>query len=312
MNILFVAKHGSGDNDDEGAVTYALRQLGHRVTTVHEMRKHRDANQTSVLQNSGSFEFCLFFKWPVVSEIAALKCPAAFWYFDMVRSVEDDPSLKARSDSRVRWMTDVLPLPNVVAGFCTDGDWVETGCPQSQSGKLVHLMQGADERFIGPGVTSGPITDILFTGMKHHGRKRADHIDHLQKRWGSRFVHAGEGGPKRRVHGRELADMLCSAKVIVAPDGPCTDRYWSNRVYLTTGFGAFLVHPRCAGLERQYSDRELVMYSDRYELDEIIEYALGHPDWRATKAANGLRATTTRHLYRHRCEELVRVMKERI
>lgn len=307
MKILYVAKHGSGDNDDEGAIGYALEQLGHEVTRVHEIRKHR----TEPLRDTGRFDFCLFHKWATVSEIAELRCPAAFWYFDMIRPIDGDVTLAARSESRVRWMTDVLALPNVVAGFCTDGDWVDWGNDRAVmwKGKLRWLMQGADERYVGFGTPdpdySGP--EILFTGMINHGKRRADHVAHLRERYGDRFGVLGDGGPKYRRHGRALADVFASTSVVVAPDGPNTDRYWSNRVYLSLGLGAYLLHPRCEGLLSHYRPEELTYYDSWAHLDHLIDYALGLPsEFRRMTAKRGLERTRESNLYRHRCEELIR------
>lgn len=318
MEILFVAKHDSGDNDDEGAVAFALRKLGHDVTLVHELRRHRTRDQADALARSRDFDFCLFFKWGTVSEIAALECPAAFWFFDMVRSVSNDPSLLSRSESRIRWMYDVVP--HVVAGFCTDGDWVRTmnrdpSSPAWIEDKLVHLAQGADERVTGFGVGDSRYCerfDVLFTGMKHHGRDRAAHVDHLQVTWGKRFTMLGDGGPRRRLHGRQLADLFAATKVVVAPNGPNTDSYWSNRVYLTLGFGGFLLHPYCEKLLQHYTHDQLVTYRSVEECDELIDFYLRHPDDRFEMQTKGYARTILDHTYWRRCAELVSVVKERI
>lgn len=175
-------------------------------------------------------------------------------------------------------MRDVLAIPRVVAGFCTDGDWVVED--RGRTGKLRWLMQGADERTLGFGT---PIPDyagaeILFTGMINHGRRRAEHVAHLQARYGDRFAVMGDGGPKYRRHGRELADVFASCKVVVAPDGPNTARYWSNRVYLTLGLGGYLLHPRCEGLQEHYLASELTTYKDWAHLDYLIDRAIQLPE----------------------------------
>lgn len=316
MRILFVAKHDSGDNDDEGAVAHALTALGHDVVKVHELRKHRKPGDEDLLR-ARDYDFCLFFKWGTVSEIQQVAVPRAFWFFDMVRPVDGDPTLSARSAHRVQWMNDVMEY--CTTGFCTDGDWVDhwNNDPRSRrQGKLYHLMQGADERYIGFGTPipgyDGP--EILFTGMINHGQKRAAHVAHLKDRYGSRFGVLGDGGPRHRKHGRALADLFASVKIVVAPDGPNTDLYWSNRVYLTTGLGGFLLHPYCAGLEQQYSPNDLRYYHSPDDLDHLIDFFLQEdgPDGRLAWAKKGYEATISKSLYRHRCEVLIDVMKERL
>lgn len=314
MKILFLARHDSGDNDDEGAIAFALRQLGHEVVCVHEKRAHRTHHLPDV-----DADLCLFLKHEVVSEIQLIsrKMPVVYWHFDMIRSVDHDPTLEARSQCRVRWCGDVLP--HCLLGFHTDGDWVEAD--EHKTGKLRWLMQGADERVAGfgkfnPGLfwpnVGEPYPDILFTGMINHGRKRAEHVAHLRERWGGRFAVMGDGGPKWRKHGRELADVFASVKIVVAPDGPSTDHYWSNRVYLTLGLGGFLLHPACDGLHQTYSPFELQTYQDRQHLDLLIEYYL-NPDNELRRQAlrlEGYRATMERHTYRHRVQRLLEMVKE--
>lgn len=311
MRILFVAKHDSGDNDDEGAVGHALTALGHDVVKVHELRKHRKPGDEDRLRAT-DYDFCLFFKWGTVSEIREVRVPRAFWFFDMVRPVDGDPTLSARSAHRVQWMNEVIPL--CVAGFCTDGDWIES-CNRVLKSPLVHLMQGADERYVGFGT---PIpgydgAEILFTGMINHGQKRAAHVAHLKERYGDRFGVLGDGGPRHRKHGRALADLFASVKIVVAPDGPNTDLYWSNRVYLTTGLGGFLLHPYCKGLTEQYEEgEELLFYKDQDDLDRLIDEYCVMADGREWMRKTGFNATVHRNLYRHRCAVLIDVMKERL
>lgn len=315
MKILYVAKHGPNDNQDEDAISHALRELGHVVVCVQEKRRNRDRPLMDVVRNESRFDFMLFHKWDVVSEIAEVSqiIPSCFWYFDMVRPVDDDPTLSARSETRVQWMRDVLAIPRVVAGFCTDGDWVVED--RFRTGKLRWLMQGADERTLGFGT---PIPDyagaeILFTGMINHGRRRAEHVAHLQTRYGDRFAVMGDGGPKYRKHGRYLADVFASCKVVVAPDGPNTARYWSNRVYLTLGLGGYLLHPYCEGLTEHYTRDQLTTYKDWAHLDYLIDRAIHLPsDFRRMEAERGHERTKATNLYRHRCEVLVREMEKLI
>src|SRR5688572_11058734 len=104
MRILYVCKINSGDNDDEGSIAHALRVLGHEVVCVHERRRHRPTNVGNTLASVRA-DFCLFHKWETVSEIELVSrnMPVVFWYFDMVRPVDNDPTLQARSLSRIKW-----------------------------------------------------------------------------------------------------------------------------------------------------------------------------------------------------------------
>ncbi len=146
------------------------------------------------------------------------------------------------------------------------------------------------------------------------GESRALHVRHLRETWGKRFEVLGEHGIRSRVHGRELADRIASARIIVAPDGPQTDRYWSNRVYLTLGFAGFLLHPYCEELAGQYRDGvDLLFYRSREECDALIgKWLEAEPYQRWAVSEAGYERTVKMHLYRHRCEKLIEVVKERL
>ena len=304
MKILFVANHGRGDNEDEDAVTFALRQLGHKVTCVQEKRRNRLPSDHDALFGKNGYDFCLCFKWPTISEVREVKCPVVYWHFDLIDGTFD-PTLRARSIDRMNWVKDMLQY--VRLGFHTDGDWVA----KDKTGKLRWLMQGADERVAGFGVPiykEGQLAypDILFTGMINHGQTRANHIERLRNRYKEQFSVLGDCGPRYRKHGRELANIFATTKVVVAPDGPSSDRYWSNRVWLTLSLGGFLLHPLCRGLERYYNPDEIETYESRNDLEYKINWYLVDSKARERYRMNGYRATMERNLYRHRCIDLIK------
>lgn len=298
MRIVYVAKHGPFDNQDEDAITHALQLLGHEVICIQE----RKGVQAFSYQTA---DFCLFHKWEDYSAIAGLRMPRVFWYFDLVKSQTCHIFREGRNRDRSAWFRNVVP--HCVAGFCTDGDFVA----DDKTGKLIHLMQGADERFVGYG-TPTESHEILFTGLVNNGSRRLAHFEHLQQKWGNRLGIIGNDGPKSRVHGRALADVLAGTSIAIAPDGPNTDRYWSNRVYLTLGLGGFLLHPYCEKLREHYTPEELVMYRSWEELDQQIEYYINNPEEREALRKAGHEKTLQSHLYRHRIEQLIQVVKERI
>jgi hypothetical protein len=312
MDVVYVAKHDGGGNDDEGAITHALTALGHTV------RRLREVAGRSVVRLEG--DFLLFHKWHDVGALCSWRGPKVFWYFDLVEY--PDPALEGRNAARRQWMTDVLP--HVDLGFCTDGDWVDkcnSGDPaysptilgKTWGGKCVWLTQGADARTLGPGnPTRFPPVDLLFTGTAAGGRGRSSWVAEMKERYGGRFLHVPRG-----LHGRELADRIASAKIVLAPDHPVTDRYFSNRVFNTLGFGAFLLHPWSEGAVRHYEPgKEVVYYRSRRELhDWVADFVQDHPGrvkQRQEIAAAGYERTRREHTYVDRVETLVRTVKERL
>lgn len=298
MRVLFVASHGCGDNDDEGAIAYALQKLGHEVICVHEKRRHRRENLASI-----KADFCLFLKWPEVHEIRQLRMPRFLWFFDIVAT--DNASLALRAQHRREWFNAVLP--HCEAAFVTDGNFAE------EDPKLYHLMQGFDERMLNVepvDLPGGP--PVIFTGMIKHGTSRAQHIAELSRALGDKFTVVGDCGPRGRMHGADLAGLL-ENRIAIAPDGPQSDKYWSNRVYLTLGYKGFLLHPYCAGLAEQFEEgKELRFYRTRNQLLEQVHHFLQFPEQRIPYIIHGFSAICRRHLYRHRVEQMLRIVEAKL
>lgn len=297
--ILYIARHSSGHNDDEGAVTYALGQLGHEVKCLQEDQGHLAERM------SRDSDIVLFNKWSDTATLTRIHCPAVFWFWDLVDHPAD-VSLQRRCEQRKNWMVDTIPLVDI--GFLSDGDWVKNCAKFLQLGKLVWLPQGADERFCGFGQAVPKKHDILFIGSSNGGIKRQSFVLEMREKYGSRFAHVSKG-----CHGIDLRNLIASSKIVVAPDGPVSDNYWSNRIFITLGFGGFLLHPQLSGLWKFYkTGTDFIEYDSRPQLHRLIEYYLERPDYRDSVSANGLKKTLEDNTYRHRCEKMMAVVKERL
>jgi hypothetical protein len=299
MKVLYIGNHDQeASNDDEGAITYALSQCGHTVERLREKKGHKAYRVKDA-------DLVLFHKWHDLPMLKNLTCKKVFWYFDLV--YWPDPLLAGRNKTRMSWMQDIVPLVDL--GFCTDGDWVS----RDKTGKLIHLTQGADSRKTGMGIVpeAGKDIDILFTGIAGRGgRGRGDFVDEMQATYGDRFKHVSHG-----VHGASLRDLIARSKIVVAPDCPVTDRYWSNRVYLTLGFGGFLLHPYCEQLAQHYTDgKEIAYYRSRQELHELIAIYLHKPgaDDRNTIQRQALWRAAAEHTYTHRVQQLMHTVEQRL
>ncbi len=294
MNILYVAKHGCGGNEDELSIHYALEKMGHKISRVREeMGKNA--------HNLPNMDLCLFHKWEDPRYIVKVKCPKVFWFFDLVDY--PDPILVGRNQNRMNWMKDTVPLVDM--GFCTDGDWVEN---HNERNKLFWLPQGIDERRLVLNRARAGANPIVFTGIKRGGTQRQSFVDEMEQVYGADFCHVKKG-----VYGDDLIDVISKSQIMIAPDGPITDRYWSNRVYLTIGMGGFMLHPYCERLTKHYTDgQEIVYYKDRKQLHELIPYYRNNPEERLRIARAGAQRTAQYHTYRSRCELLISVVKERL
>lgn len=301
MKIAYVAKHNSGGNDDEGAVTHALRSLGHRVICINEERDTYGTADEKAYDIRA--DMLLFHKWHGEHTLSCLKgrTPRVMWYWDLVN--QNDPLTERRDLQRKAWMA--RTLPHIDLGFMSDGDFIK----QSGYDNLVHFFQGADERVIGRSEASSN-HEILFTGIRKGGARRMSFVEEMKQRYRGRFTNVENG-----VHGEELKYLISSARICVAPDAPVTDLYWSNRVYLTLGFGGFLLHPYCEKLAEHYDHgEEIIFYRSREELHSHIVYYM-HRNTDSIKneiRAKALARTLSEHTYRHRCERMLEICRQRL
>jgi len=299
MKIAYVCRaYDPRSNDDEGAVEHSLRSLG------HDVHRYDESRALPVIDA----DLLLFNKWcdsRVLREAGDRGVVRTFWYWDLVD--HPDPGLVRRCRVRKEWMEKVLPMVDI--GFCTDGDWV-LRVNDSTPGKCYWLPQGADQRVARetPRFPDRQTADVLFTGTHlPAASQRYQFVQRLVRRYGRRFVHVEKG-----VHGPELTELYLRSRVVVGPDSPVTDRYWSNRVYNVTARGGYLLHRRSAGLQARYGD-VMDFYSDVEDLIVKTDALLSDDsrDYRRAKSLAAWERTRGIHTYYHACAELVRAVSER-
>ena len=78
------------------------------------------------------------------------------------------------------------------------------------------------------------------------------------------------------VWGNDFYDVCQTAKIIVAPQFPEDDFYWSDRIYRVLGAGGFLIHPRLYGLKQENFEnkKHYITYHTWNELVFHLEHFL--------------------------------------
>jgi len=150
--------------------------------------------------------------------------------------------------------------------------------------------------------------DVIFVGSKgYHSewKYRPKLINHLSETFGSKFTHIGGDGAGT-VRGAELNSLYGSSKVAVG-DTLCLNfkypYYFSDRLFESTGRGAFTIFPYITGIEDNFViDKEIVTYKfdDFNELDEKIRYYLENETEREQIRLAGHERTKKEHTYLHR------------
>lgn len=285
MKIAYYANHGNtGSDDTEKHIAYSLAKLGHQVFKFPE-------STPEMLPQTG-YDLLLFHKGGHNIERALKKVeyPKVFWYFDKVWK------------DRPEWFNRVLPLSDL--GFITDGDYLKA----SGDSKLVLLRQGIGEHDVTLGTANNTRYKgkIAFTGSNYQGRE--SFIELLTKEFGNEFQ------SYNNVFNRDLFDLCATIPILVAPQWPSTDEYFSSRIYMVLGSGGFLVHPVLENLKDDglIDGVHYAGYKTDQEMIEKIHYYLDNPKERETIRTNGYRYVTSNLNYTKRCQSLLKVIQQRL
>ena len=277
-------------SDDERAIAKALEELGHQVELVHDAHMIQNAERYH-----HQFDLILFHHCTYLDQIKRIGLPTVFWCFDLIVHDKYDQNI---IKSRQRWARKAVEISDL--GFFTDGGAVEM-FPEN----TLRLTQGAQTIRTG---TREVQHDILFAGTVE--KLRLEFFRELEKRLPERLRQLNK---REKIFGPGFAEVLSTAKIILAPNAPISHNYWSNRVYMVTGYGGFLLHPYIEELESQYTDgEEIVYYTDVDDLATKAEYYLDNEEERNFIAARAQWRTEHEHMYSHRVRVLMRHVEERL
>jgi glycosyltransferase involved in cell wall biosynthesis len=168
-----------------------------------------------------------------------------------------------------------------------------------------------EECYIKP---SRKILDVIFVGSKGYHQEwpyRPKLVNWLQSTYKKRFRHYGRDGVKS-IRGAELNSVYAATKVVVG-DTLCPNfnypSYWSDRIYETLGRGGFLIHPYIPGLEKEFKDKEHVVfyqYNNFEQLNELIDYYLEHEEEREAIRQAGHLHVKQNYTYKNRWEQILK------
>jgi hypothetical protein len=156
--------------------------------------------------------------------------------------------------------------------------------------------------------------DIVFVGSKKYHPEwpyRTKLIDWLDKTYGNRFEHYGNGGIQP-VRGIALNKIYWTTKVVVG-DTLCINfdypDYWSDRIYETLGRGGFLIHPYIKGLEKEFTDKKNIVfykYGNFEQLKELIDYYIKNDEEREEIRKAGHELVKNNYTYKHRWQQILK------
>ena len=238
----FEAKH-STENDR----VWAFNKLGHNVVAFQENKITID----DLIKETHEQGIDLF----VYSHTHGWEIPMLIEFFELCKD-RGVPVISVHLD-RWAWLEREKDV-GVEATWKVDHMFMADGSPEAEELYKKHnlswsyLQPGVDERgcyMAAPDPVRFP-HEIIFVGSKGYHPEypfRPKLVEFLEKTYGDRFGHYGDGLPSLRGH--DLNTLYASAKVVVG-DSCFGDRpkYWSDRVTETLGRGGFLIHPKVADL----------------------------------------------------------------
>jgi hypothetical protein len=280
MNILYIGRHNQPNNDDEGAVAWSLRRLGHSVTEIEESQDIYEIKKTV---NLSSFNFFLFHKSSpsLVSDLVKY-LPGVCWFFD---------ALYKGWNNNDKYIDQVYPMCRFL--FLTDGDYNNDGC--------FHVCQGFDSRRDDTISNISTVRDIAFLGhISNSGgyKDRYDMVRHVSSIYKDQFT----VNTTFSIFNDKLTQYCQQTKIMLASK-PVTDKYWSNRVYNLGGRGAFLIHPYSIDLHKQLP--MIPMYKCNSELCELIDYYLENNIEREKIRKKLQLEINSKHTYFDRCRYIM-------
>jgi hypothetical protein len=284
VNILYIGNHGQPNNDDEGAISWGFRQLGHTVTEVHE-----NSNFNVILNdiNFSNFDFALFHKTdPAVIKKISEYIECVCWFFDGINKGFEFNDV---------YIEEVKKYHTKM--FFTDGDYVH----DSKNKNFFSLKQGFDSRKIKLVNNIIPSRCISFLGNINHNayNERFLTCDAVKKKYNDLFI----CDLNFNIFQDTLTEYCQTTKIMLAMP-PVTDMYWSNRVYVLGGRGAFLIHPSSQSLKELLPC--LPMYTDASDLCNKIEYFLANPK-ESLEIRKELQTTIIeKYKYKDRCEDIIK------
>ena len=288
LKIIYLGHFNNpNSNSVEEDIKSAFEQLGHEVIALPEkdigkLLKYKA--DMLLFHKAGVGKYIDLNQW--IQMLNHIPYKKVMWYFDPIDLIQG-------REQYIEAMADYIEY-----GFLVDDTWRR----RHNFKNLYSLKEGIGTVYKGK-VRDKFKCDIAFAGNAYGGRE--DFIRFLGQQYGEKFKVFNS------VFKQDLADLCVSAKIIVAPDFPSNEFYWSSRFYLTLGLGGFLVHPDLYGLTEEFEEgRHFAGYKGPQELVATIGYYLANEKSRKAIQAEGQKKCLEMATFEHRIKQLLNTIYE--
>ncbi len=254
--ILYFANITSETPTIDQDVLYSLKKQA-EVVTVDLKEFTGEENIKKIVDKANECDVFLFHAlMPEVSDfyiqlmlerittlLENITCKKVLWFFDKIVG------------SKMKIITTLLP--SVDAIFLADATWLR----RFECEKVFPLHPAASEK-----PYEGKVKDDLKCDIAMFGSLYGDRVkqyEFFKKTFGDKFKFFDD------KFGQDLVDLCKSAKLIVVPQYPFDDFYWSDRIYTILANGGICIHPRAYGLtEEGFVDG--IHYIDYYTEQDLF------------------------------------------
>ncbi|MDO8885720.1 glycosyltransferase [Candidatus Oleimmundimicrobium sp.] len=230
--------------------------------------------------------------------------------------------LSATPAKKVMWTFDWMFLERRLPLFLKQGklmdlvvttedvvDWSHYGlnhtCIRQGVDKALHKKVAFSKRYA---------NDLVFVGNVYN-KERVNFLRKVANKYQLK-VYGNNCSSDLENGGRVFNDDLCkvysSCKIALGDNSQSVnDGYWSNRVYLALGCGAFFLTPYVKGLEEEFENyKHLVWYKTEDEMFYLIDRFLKDEKKRKQIALNGYEFVHKNYSYEKRTKKLIKEIEK--
>lgn len=299
MKIVFLRHINKDQSLLDEEIDYSLRKLGHEVIPISD----DDFNPEDVIKQANEADLFLFRTGGVSTDneadfyndivrlqymLNSIKTKKVFWFLDPVMGLG------------FNWMQQIIPM--VDYGFLNDDTFLRRNIIEN----CFPLHLGCTDRELPKGKVNPKFKgEIAFCGTVY-GQKDI-WLENLKQEYGKRFK------IYKDLDGQDFADLCASNKVIVSQRFPCTDFFWSDKIYKTLSNKGLMIYPRLQGQidEGFQNGVQYVCYSMYEELLAAINYFLDPQNEEARQSVieNGRYFVTENYKFSDRLKTLFEIIK---
>ena len=217
-----------------------------------------------------------------------ITCKKVLWFFDKI------------AGSKMKIITTLLPSIDYL--FVADGTWRK----RFENEKLFVLHPAASEKVYNGKFKKDLECDIAILGSLYGDRFKQ--FEFLKAKFGDHFNYYDD------KFNEDYADVCKSSKMIIVPQFPFDDFYWSERIYKTLANGGVCIHPRTYGLTEQgfVDGKHFIDYYTEQDLYVTLTMLFDKKSDKLRKeiAAQG-KEFVKGHTYTNRIEEMFKIIDKK-